>query len=247
MIQERDYRVYFDPDLEQHQLVVGETDLMICLPACLWDEALRHKCQEKIIETRAQLQNFISEYPLFASSHQPLVLPVFAPTVARKMAEAAAIAGVGPMAAVAGYFSQLVGRQILELVHPNTVIVENGGDIFLHSGTARLIGIYAGERSPFSGKIAVKLQPEQLPSGICTSSGTVGSSFSYGRADAAMIVAADTVLADAVATAAGNLVQKPEDVAAACDFAMGIAGVSAALIIAKDKLAAAGEIELVQL
>lgn len=247
MITKRTYRDDFASDLEKHQIVVGETDLLICLPASVWDDFLAAAVRARLIEVRSQLQLFISENPLFAETHHPLQLASDAPLIARKMAAAARQAGVGPMAAVAGYFSELVGRFIIKEKQVSSIVVENGGDIFLSAKEERLIGIYAGESSPFSNRLAIRLKAEQLPTGICTSSGTFGSSFSYGKADAAVVVAADTCLADAVATAAANLVQEPADVEPSCNFAMGIAGVDAALIIAQDKLAAAGELELVQI
>jgi ApbE superfamily uncharacterized protein (UPF0280 family) len=246
MVENRDYRVHFDPALEQYQVIVGETDLAICLPPAVWDQNLRSALRHQLITSRAQLQDFISDFPDFAASHYPVAVPLSAPISARRMAAAAAIAQVGPMAAVAGYFAELAGRLIIREKQPHTVIVENGGDIFIHSDRERLIGIYAGKDNPFSGKIAVKISPEQLPCGVCTSSGTVGGSFSYGRADAAMIIAPDTALADAVASAAANLVQKPADVEMACEHALSIEGVTAAVIICQDQLAAAGAIELVR-
>ena len=133
------------------------------------------------------------------------------------------------------------------LLYTSEIIVENGGDIFIASTQERIIGVYAGKENPFTGKIAVRLAAELFPCGVCTSSGTVGSSFSYGVADAAMIVAPDTALADAVATAAANLVKDGDCVAAACNYAMSIPTVQAALIVCGDQLAAAGQLELVQI
>lgn len=244
MVSTRHYRLLSAFDLEQRLVAVGETDLAISLPPGLWDEELSKGLRDKIIEHRQHLQSFIMAYPDFAASHQPMTVPLSAPRAAKKMAEAAALAGVGPMAAVAGFFAELAGRYIMENKSVKEVIVENGGDIFLASEKERRVGIYAGEKSPFTGRIAVKLYPEQFPCGVCTSSGTIGHSFSYGKADVAMIVAA-TALADAVATAAANRVKTKADVAAACDYAMGIAGVQAALVICEDELAAAGKLELI--
>jgi ApbE superfamily uncharacterized protein (UPF0280 family) len=60
-----------------------------------------------------------------------------------------------------------------------------------------------------------------------------------------VILSADTLLADAVATGSANLVQSKADVAKAVEFAMGIAGISGALVIKDDAIAAAGAVELV--
>ena len=65
--------------------------------------------------------------------------------------------------------------------------------------------MHAG-RSPLSHKVGIRIKPDQQTWGVCTSSGTVGPSLSLGRADAACVVAPDTALADACATALGNRV-----------------------------------------
>ncbi|HAZ22038.1 MAG TPA: hypothetical protein DCY84_06720, partial [Firmicutes bacterium] len=89
--------------------------------------------------------------------------------------------------------------------------------------------------------------PEQTPVGICTSSGTVGHSLSFGMSDATVIVARSAALADAVATAAGNRVKTPDDLESVTGFVSGLNGVLGAVIIIGDKLAAWGDIQLVQM
>jgi len=224
--------------------VIGETDLALWLPLGIWDSALAKSLGDILIAGRASLLQYIRDHPDFAATHRPWPLTGPAPAIVRQMSRAAAVAAVGPMAAVAGAFAALAGRFLLQRC--GQVIVENGGDIFLAGAKDRVIGVYAGAASPFTGNLGVKLRADQLPCGVCTSSGTVGPSFSYGVADAALIVAPDAALADAAATAAGNLVKGPEDVAAACHFALTIPGVTAALIICGEQLAAAGQLELVR-
>ena len=80
---------------------------------------------------------------------------------------------------------------------------------------------------------------------VCTSSGTVGPSLSYGRADAAVAVARDAALADAAATALGNRVRGPADLEAAVDWAASLPGVEGAVAILGDRLAVRGDLELV--
>ena len=69
------------------------------------------------------------------------------------------------------------------------VIVENGGDVFLKSSGPLDLGLYAGENSPFSGEIKLRIDPSGAGIGICTSSGTVCHSLSMGKADAVTAVA----------------------------------------------------------
>ncbi|MDO4581362.1 MAG: UPF0280 family protein [Bacillota bacterium] len=243
MQEERFYRAGYGGDLESYRLTIGETDLAICVPEGVWHEHSGKKTADYITNQRRLLQEYIVRHPEFASSHTPLPVDKGAPAVARIMMVAANKAGVGPMAAVAGTFALLAGR--LLSYYSDNVIVENGGDIYLKSSRPRTVGVYAGD-SPFSGLVGVVVPAGKTPCGVCTSSGTVGSSFSYGVADAALIFAADAPLADAVATAAANLVHQPGDVEAAADYALGIEGVYGAVVICKDKLAIAGELELVK-
>ena len=124
--------------------------------------------------------------------------------------EAADKVDVGPMAAVAGAIAEHVGKELLPF--SREVIVENGGDIFLRIIKARSIGVYAGETSPFSGKIGLEISPEQTPLGICASSGTVGHSLSFGGSDACIVLSHSTALADAAATAIANLIGYADDI-----------------------------------
>lgn len=245
MQQPRDYRSRVRSDLELSRLVVGETDLAVHLPPGVWDAALEKRLRDKLVEQRSLLLAYLAADPGFAAAHRPYQPAGHAPRIARRMAAAAAQAGVGPMAAVAGMFAMLAG-QVLAAASEN-MIIENGGDIYLAGSEARVVGVYAGPHSPFSDKLGVRLAPALFPCGVCTSSGTLGSSFSYGVADAAVVVAGDAALADAAATATANLVHSPADVGAACAFAMAVPGVRAALVLCRDALAAAGELELAPL
>ena len=125
----------------------------------------------------------------------PLPEDPLAPPLLRTMLSAARLAGVGPMASVAGAIAQAVGAALKP--HSSSIIVENGGDCYLDMDEETTVGIYAGPRSPFSGKIGIRLTADVFPLGICTSSGTVGHSLSFGKADAVTVTARDAALADA--------------------------------------------------
>jgi ApbE superfamily uncharacterized protein (UPF0280 family) len=73
----------------------------------------------------------------------------------------------------------------------------------------------------------------------------VGHSLSFGKADAVVVVSPSAALADAVATAAGNLVQTGADVQAAVEFALSIPGIKGAVAIKDELLAARGYVKLV--
>ncbi len=144
------------------------------------------------------------------------------------MIEATTKVGVGPMASVAGTLAEFIGNELLKL--SPEVIIENGGGIYLKSLKKRVIAIYAGS-SPLSGRIGLEIDGQDTPLGICTSSGTVGHSLSYGRADAG-------------ATAIGNLIIEPVDIKRGLLLAQEIDGLEGAVIIIGDKIGAWGEVKI---
>jgi Uncharacterized conserved protein len=145
------------------------------------------------------------------------------------------------MAAVAGAISEYVSRELESL--SDEILAENGGDIYMNFKSDRKVLVYAGS-SPFSCKVAVKIPKELMPVGVCTSAGTVGHSLSFGKADAVMVISKDTLLADAAATALGNMVKTSEDIQAALDRAKTVEGILGVLIIIGDKMGLWGQVDL---
>jgi len=82
--------------------------------------------------------------------------------------------------------------------------------------------------------------------GVCTSSGTVGHSLSFGKTDAAIILSPSAALADAAATAVGNLVKTAEDMEKAISFIREVPGLYGVGIIVGDKMSVWGKITLVR-
>ncbi len=240
----RSYRNEFcPPGMHSFTLAVKETDLWVAVDSNVSISKMAEELENYIWRQRIYLEKYLEQDPLFRKALTPHLAKRGAPELAVCMARAANRARVGPMAAVAGAFAQLAGEWLLE--HTGQVIVENGGDIFCCCTQPLHVGIYAGS-SPFSGRLVVDVDGVGKPLGICTSSATVGPSFSKGQADAAVIVAADALLADAVATAAANKVRTKEDLEYVTRFAMKIEGVEGVLVIMNDKLAACGNIQLRQ-
>jgi ApbE superfamily uncharacterized protein (UPF0280 family) len=123
------------------------------------------------------------------------------------------------------------------------VIVENGGDIYMKSLRKRLVGVYAGP-SPLTGKIGLEINGADTPIGICTSSGTVGHSLSYGKADAVIVLSQSAILADAAATAIGNLIKQPADIPSGIELAKSIEGVAGVIIIKGDNTGLWGKVKI---
>jgi len=235
--QPRTYRHWIEgKDLVAFTVTVNETDLYVRATTNLQRKTLR-----LVEKYRTQLERYIGKDPAFLTSLKPVAVPPKAPAIVIDMIKAGNQLGVGPMASVAGATAEYIGRELLEF--SPEIIIENGGDIFLKIACKRVVGIYAGD-SPLTGKIGLEINPQDTPLGVCTSSGTVGHSLSFGKADAVVTIAASATLADAAATAIGNRVNRPADFAAAMAFAKGIDGLKGAVIILGQSVSAWGNIKL---
>jgi ApbE superfamily uncharacterized protein (UPF0280 family) len=237
MYEPRAYRHWIkDKDLVLFNAVVKETDLYIRTSS-----NLQRKARNLVLKHRDLLERYIERYSSFLTSLEPISVGDDAPNIVKSMAEAAEKVGVGPMAAVAGAIAEFVGNELLAF--SPEVIVENGGDIYLKSLRKRVIGIYAG-KSPLTGRIGLEIDGQDTPLGICTSSGTVGHSLSLGKADAVIVLSKSTVLADAAATAIGNLIAEPDDIPKGIEFAKGIEGLKGVVIIKDDDMGLWGEVKI---
>jgi len=239
MYQPRTYRHWIrDSDLVSFNVVVKETDL--CISA---RTNLRRKALRLVSKHRSTLERYITQHPSFLTSMEALPIDDDTPQIIKMMLEAAHKAGVGPMASVAGAIAECVGTELLTF--SPEVIVENGGDIYLRISKKRVIGIYAGN-SPLSGKIGLEINGRDTPLGVCTSSGTVGHSLSYGKADAVIALSRSATLADAAATAIGNLIKEPTDISSGIEVAQSIAGLKGVIIIIGSDMGLWGEVKICQ-
>jgi ApbE superfamily uncharacterized protein (UPF0280 family) len=217
------------------QFTEKETDLQILTDQPIDKTFLR----QRIRYYRWQIEKYISRDPRFLTSLKPVAVELNAAPIIKRMSAASQAANVGPMAAVAGAIAEYLGRDLLKQGCLE-VIIENGGDIFLKLKETRKIGLYAG-REKLGRSIILKVSPENTPLGICTSSGVIGHSLSFGQAESAMVLAKNVALADAVATAVGNRVKTKNDLKPAVEFARSIKGVSGVVIILKNNLISWGK------
>lgn len=237
---QRFYRRLSQSGLVSSRVRMMETDLHILAQSRVEDEALA-----LVAELRAELEQYIDGHADFLHALVPLTMERHAPEIVRRMLAAGLQAGVGPMAAVAGAVAEGVGLG-LERLGQAEVIVENGGDIYIHRNRSCTISIYAGE-SPLSGRVGIRMRPEQMPCGICTSSASIGHSLSLGASDAAVVVAPSTPLADALATRLGNEVQGGSGgIEHALEVVQEMEEVTGAVLIAGEKLGVWGDVQLVQ-
>jgi ApbE superfamily uncharacterized protein (UPF0280 family) len=240
LTRQRHYRSWLARDgLVPFRVTVKETDLYI-----LARTPLEREAHEVVINLRHQIEEYIKANPLFQTSLVPLPDDPRATRIVKEMLAASQKTGVGPMAGVAGAMAEFVGRALL--ASTPEVVVENGGDIFIQISTERKIGVFAGE-SPLNMKVGLRIPPEKTPLGICTSSGTVGHSTSFGKADAVCVISPSAALADAAATALANRVQGKGDIERVLEEGRTISGVGGMVIIVGDALGVWGEYELVKL
>ncbi len=157
------------------------------------------------------------------------------------MAQAAEKAGVGPMAAVAGAIADLaVGDMTREGCE--VAVVENGGEIMAISNRPVDVAVAAGEE-PISKRFGFRLT--EFPIGVATSSGRFSHALSFGDAEAATVFCKNAALADAAATAVGNVV-KGEDaqagIQAGISKGLSIESIEGVMIVYKGRVGTAGKI-----
>jgi len=236
--QRRSYRDWVkNKDLYQVRVMVKETDLQVLTDKPV-DEVF---IKERINSYRRNIEDYIDKDRRFLTALKPLTVELNAAPIVRKMAKAARYANVGPMAAVAGAVAEFLGRDLLRKGYKD-VVIENGGDIFLVARKACKVGIYGGNSKLFKG-LSLKIKAEDTPMGICTSSGTIGHSLSFGLADSVTILSKSASLADAVATATANRVRSKSDLQKSVDFVKSIKGILGVIIIIKSHLISWGKVE----
>ena len=199
---------------------------------------------------RNRLEAYISLHPQFADSLTPLTdLPASAPESALRMHRASMIVGVGPMAAVAGTFAQIAAEKLSSMRENGTganrevpeIIIENGGDIFAVLRSPLIVGLWVGPSSPFRD-LAFRIEPRESPIAICSSSSSMGHSYSEGSCDLVTVFSRDASLADACATAVCNRIKNPEQLQEAVEWGCLPENINGVLAIMGDKLSVAGNI-----
>jgi len=245
-----DYLKMFEPrtyrnemkaeDLDYFQILEFESDLFIGVDQGTITPQLTERLKKELHRLRQNIINYNNDEPDFIKSLTPLELSPHSPPIVIDMLKAGKTAGVGPMAAVAGAVSKYIGRMLKP--HSSEIVVENGGDLFIQTKKERRIALYTGNLH--FAELGLKIKPRENPLGVCTSSGIIGHSLSFGKADAVTVISENIPLADAVATALGNRIKKPEDVKNGLSWVKNITGILGVLIIIDDQLGAWGEIEL---
>ena len=169
----------------------------------LTTDVSRHDLRHYIYNLRSDLKSYINRNQDFLLSIEPIAkrdenLPV----IIDRMIESSSLADVGPMACVAGTVSELSLDYLME--HDSRYsIVENGGDIAIVNDRKVLCGIYSNNQV-LGNNIAFEIPPQRGKLGICTSSGKIGHSISFGDADSVTVISKSPSLADGLATRIAN-------------------------------------------
>ena len=244
MIEERTYRKQFSKNRFRSFVVnYKDTDLWVGVDHESFNPRMIAEAERCVRELRTGLENYLTVDPAFGSSFVPVKSKPNSHRIVTLLSQAAQAAQTGPMAAVAGAFSELTGRHLLNLFSIRELVLENGGDIFLNLKENLLLSVHAGN-SPLSGKIAIEIPASETPLGVCTSAGTVGPSISFGRADAVMVSCRDTARADALATALGNRVKTPADIPGILKKTEDYPEVMSVVIICGDQLGIRGQFKM---
>ena len=198
----------------------------------------------QILQTlRDTIDVYLQQDPQYTLSLVPYNAQEHAPQILKEMSEISHKAGVGPMATVAGAFATHIAQQLKKRFKIEEIIIENGGDIYADIQDDIDVAIFAG-KSPLSERIGLHIEAKESPLGICTSSGTVGHSLSFGKADAVMMVWKDASLADGYATAIANQIQTSDDINPVLRRIENETDILSALLVKDDKMGVVGQFEL---
>ena len=219
--------------MRREHFEVGETAVTI-----ISDDEYIKIAKEAIFDAREQIEYKILQDPYFKTSYEPYEASRNDGTVVKNMCNAASAASVGPMAAVAG---AVAGYAVKKMKDAGSAyaIVDNGGDIAMVCDREVCVGMYADVKG---NRLSMLVPPTDRVLGICSSSASVGPSVSFGKSDISTVISNDVALADACATALGNMVRDRTSMEEHLEKICTICGVSGCLAYCDDMLAVCGNI-----
>ena len=221
------------------QIDIGETHIRLST------DLKNHDLGKYIQSIRADLKTHISHNQDFLLSLEPIEpQEEDLSEIVEMMYSSSRLCDVGPMACVAGTISELSLNYLMELNSKHS-IVENGGDIAVINDRRVLCGIYSNN-DVLGNEMAFEIKERKNPLGICTSSGKIGHSISFGSSDSVTVISDSPSIADGLATRIANDVngQTGEDKVSnglntADDYRQLFEGV---LIISDDNVGTAGRL-----
>jgi len=130
----------------------------------------------------------------------------------------------------------------MTLAGSKVAVVENGGEVSAVSNRPIDIALLAGD-SPLSKQIGFRLK--EFPIGVATSSGLFSHALSFGEAETVTVFAINAGIADAVATAVGNLIKGDdcrEAIERGLNEALSMEGVRGVFILYRGIVGKAGQV-----
>ncbi len=197
------------------------------------------EAKKEIIRRRKELEEYIRRNEFFEITFKPYKFEKNDPEIIKKMCNCSEKFNIGPMSTVAGIIAEYAVKTMISK-GAKYAIVDNGGDIAIYSDKLVNVGIYTGNQK--TEGIAFQIPPSQKISGICTSSGKIGHSFSFGNSDAVTVFSENIALADAAATILGNLVNTKKDIEKAFRILRNIKEITGAIIIIDGEIGLWGKI-----
>jgi hypothetical protein len=216
------------------RIEIGETAATI---TC--EDEFQQAAVDGIVAARSELESYAIDSPDFLLTLEPVEAKRGAPLTVRRMCSAGEKAGVGPMAAVAGAIAW-AGAEAAAKAGAKHCIIDNGGDVALLLEHPVTVGILSQIES--ASLPAMKIEPTGgRILGLCTSSGIYGHSISFGRAQAATVMAEEPAIADAVATRLGNLCRDAGSIKIALENIGSIDGIIWAMAIVDGEVGTFGK------
>ena len=191
-----------DSDIMKSHFEIGETAVTV-----ISDEEYISVAEQAIFEARERILRKISEDPFFMTTYDPYPVSEDDDELIKRMCEASQLADVGPMAGVAGAVAVFAVEKMAEAGAPYA-IVENGGDIAMKTDRDVTVGVFQDDER--FRELAFRIPKRDGIFGVCSSSGNIGPSVSFGKSSISTVFSDNVILADACATALGNLIRNGE-------------------------------------
>ena len=186
-------------DIMRHHFEVGETAITV-----ISDDAYIKAAEQAVFDARDIILRKISEDPFFKTTYDPYPASKDDDELIQRMCQASEVAGVGPMAGVAGAVAVFAVERMAE-DGAEYAIVENGGDIAMKIDRDITVGVFQDDER--FRDIAFRIRRRDGIFGICSSSAKIGPSVSLGKTSISTVFSDDVILADACATALGNMIR----------------------------------------
>ncbi|MDR3283116.1 MAG: UPF0280 family protein [Candidatus Methanoplasma sp.] len=220
-------------DIVRRHFEVKETAVTICS-----EERYVRVAEEAILEARHAVEFKILQDPFFGVTYDSYPPSPGDHPVVDGMCRASVATGVGPMAAVAGAIAEHAASAMAS-EGARYAMVDNGGDIAFLNDRPLKVGLFAGSDAH---QACALIEPSDRIRGLCSSSGTIGPSVSFGKSRICTVMCDDVALADACATLFGNLVTGEDAVGPASERVCKIPGVSWCLTACGDRVASCGDV-----